>query len=128
MSEFAGGGVRLVVFDFDQTLSVVHVFKSLAGWGDKEKGEKILPVPRPYASTERGQVRRIHELDVAASRLGNFASAAFGGPVRVEQLRQFLQRLKEKDGALHLHKRFGRGGQEVFERPQASRILRRRLR
>lgn len=88
----------MVVFDFDQTLSVVHVFKSLAGWGEKAaQGERLMQVPRPYASTELGQVRRIGELDAADSRPGNFATSAFGGHVRVEQVRQFLRSLKEKD-------------------------------
>ncbi|CAK0871133.1 unnamed protein product, partial [Prorocentrum cordatum] len=61
----ASGAVRLIVFDFDQTLSVVHVFKSLAGWGDKQ-AEKTMQVPRPFASTERGQVRRIREIDASS--------------------------------------------------------------
>mmetsp|Transcript_20310 Transcript_20310/g.56432 ORF Transcript_20310/g.56432 Transcript_20310/m.56432 type:complete len:431 (-) Transcript_20310:134-1426(-) len=100
-------GVRLVVFDFDQTLSTIHVFKSLAGWGeafDTEADERAggglassnSRLPRPFASSERGQVRRIAELDQVApfKDAGGFAMWAFGGATRVSEVRDLLQELR----------------------------------
>jgi phosphoglycolate phosphatase-like HAD superfamily hydrolase len=85
-------GVKLIVFDFDQTLSCIHVFKTLAGWSR----DAHFQVPRPYAMTERGQIRRVSELSQLESfkaERGGFACAAFGGEARVEQLRDMLERL-----------------------------------
>lgn len=84
--------MKLVVFDFDQTLTVYHVFKSLAGW-DRTCA---LGVPAPYATTEQGQVRRILELNKSAefSRDG-FATKAFGGESRVAEVRRQLASLQE---------------------------------
>ncbi|CAE8582021.1 unnamed protein product, partial [Polarella glacialis] len=90
------GGVRLVVFDFDQTLSVIHVFKSLAGWSE----DGPVQIPKPHASTERGQVRRIRELDQTGAFQERFATVAFGGPARVEQVRNCLLGLREKGAEL----------------------------
>jgi len=89
------GGVRLIVFDFDQTLSCVHVFKSLAGWGESKMAQKgILKVPRPFACTERGQVRRIDELNrTEPFHKDGFARVAFGGERRLEELRSCLTAL-----------------------------------
>lgn len=88
-------GVRLVVFDFDQTLSVVHVFKALAGWSK----DSSMHVPKPFATTERGQVRRIAELSQVEpfAKRGGFAKAVFGGEARVEQVRQVLRALVARD-------------------------------
>lgn len=90
----ASDGVRLIVFDFDQTLSVIHVFKTLAGWS------KDAQVPKPHATTELGQIRRITELsqlEPYKAEKGGFACLAFGGEARVEQIREMLQRLKARD-------------------------------
>lgn len=90
-------GVRLIVFDFDQTLSCIHVFKTLAGWS-KEGGPCL--VPKPHATTERGQVRRIFELsqiEPFRSEHGGFATVAFGGEARVQQLREMLERMQARD-------------------------------
>eukprot|EP00811_Abedinium_folium_P022834 NODE_3228_length_2071_cov_7.442901.p1 GENE.NODE_3228_length_2071_cov_7.442901~~NODE_3228_length_2071_cov_7.442901.p1 ORF type:complete len:592 (-),score=174.38 NODE_3228_length_2071_cov_7.442901:135-1910(-) len=83
--------LRLVVFDFDQTLSELHVFKTLAGLG----GPFMLP---PYARTELGQVLRISELDSLSpfADRGGFALAAFGGRDRAMHLRQQLEDLQDK--------------------------------
>lgn len=90
-------GLRLVVFDFDQTLSAFHVFKALAGMGDG-KTAKALPVPQPFAYTELGQLRKVLELNREAFKEQNgFASAAFGGKARVEEVRQHLQRFRDHD-------------------------------
>ena len=81
---------RMVFFDFDRTLTVVHVFKSLAGWVDTQVG--LIPVlgmvvKKPYALTEMGQLRRLSELGPA------WIEQAFGGRTRINVLRQFLQGL-----------------------------------
>lgn len=92
----ASDGVRLIVFDFDQTLSVVHVFKTLAGWSK----DAHFQVPRPHATTERGQVRRISEISLLEpykSERGGFATVAFGGEARIDQLRDMLERLQARD-------------------------------
>mmetsp|Transcript_104093 Transcript_104093/g.164381 ORF Transcript_104093/g.164381 Transcript_104093/m.164381 type:complete len:360 (+) Transcript_104093:61-1140(+) len=86
--------LKLIVFDFDQTLSAIHVFKTLAGWS---KGD--VSIPPPHATTERGQIQRISEL--SETRLfkdaGGFATVAFGGESRVEGIRQMLERLRACD-------------------------------
>mmetsp|Transcript_66605 Transcript_66605/g.139046 ORF Transcript_66605/g.139046 Transcript_66605/m.139046 type:complete len:418 (+) Transcript_66605:68-1321(+) len=92
----ARGGVRLIVFDFDQTLSVVHVFKSLAGWSEKGCPQHgILKVPRPFASSELGQARRIDELNKSDTygRAG-FSRTVFGGDRRINDLEHFFKALK----------------------------------
>lgn len=88
------GGVKLFVFDFDQTLSVGHVFKSLAGWVDSNS-TKAFRVPAPFARTEVGQIRRIEELSEAEfAEEGGFARVAFGGAGRVEAVDSLLQGLR----------------------------------
>jgi hypothetical protein len=88
---------RLIVFDFDQTLSVVHVFKSLAGWDGECDGGVDWSVPPPFATSEKGQMRRIAELsENEFHACGGFASAAFGGKARVEQVRQLLVGLQDE--------------------------------
>jgi len=99
----AMGGVKLIVFDFDQTLSIVHVFKSLAGWADRGQSSQASKcrVSRPFACTERGQVRRIRELDkMEPFKEASFSVSVFGGEARVEQIRQTLCTLKERDTEL----------------------------
>lgn len=84
--------VRLFVFDFDQTLSVYHVFKSLAGWPGQDP--KFV-VPPPHASSELGQALRVEELSAREFReAGGFAAAAFGGPKRVAEVREMLKGLE----------------------------------
>lgn len=92
--------MRHVFFDFDQTISRIHVFKQLAGW---EPG-----VAPPHALSERGQICRIDALttvgpwvyDVPAQRVveassgATWASAALGGPGRVQQLRRLFAALR----------------------------------
>lgn len=93
-------GKNHVFFDFDQTISVVHVYKQLAGW---EPG-----VPHPTAISERGQIRRLEELntdgqwtyDVTKGTIvsdpegGSWTSAALGGLGRVQDLRALLSELR----------------------------------
>lgn len=84
----SGRPVRLVVFDFDQTLSVYHVFKHLAGWGG---GSSSFRVPAPHASSEAGQVLRVVELSEGEFReAGGFAPVAFGGVSRVKEVLDLL--------------------------------------
>ena len=47
--------LKQVYFDFDQTISKIHVFKQLAGW---ESG-----VEAPHALSERGQIHRLKMLN-----------------------------------------------------------------
>ena len=66
----------IVFFDFDFTLTVVHVFKSLAGWVDAQVcmlAMRGMVVSEPHALTERGQLRRLSELGPA------WIEQAFGG-------------------------------------------------
>jgi len=76
--------VRTVVFDFDQTLSVAHVFNFLA-----------VETP-PLATTERGQLARITELDQTQQfrSQGGFATAMMGGASRIAQLSDMLSLLR----------------------------------
>jgi FMN phosphatase YigB (HAD superfamily) len=97
------GQVQHVYFDFDQTLSTVHVFKQVAGW---ERG-----VPEPHASNERGQIHRISELNRSGKYCYNqpnsqietdpegtsWTCAALGGPDRMKQLREFFSELRAAD-------------------------------
>eukprot|EP00929_Paragymnodinium_shiwhaense_P031860 TRINITY_DN17763_c0_g1_i2.p1 TRINITY_DN17763_c0_g1~~TRINITY_DN17763_c0_g1_i2.p1 ORF type:complete len:331 (+),score=47.99 TRINITY_DN17763_c0_g1_i2:88-1080(+) len=94
-SRTPGGGIKLVVFDFDQTLAVVHVFKLLAGLDD----DGPLPIPPgPGCLSELGQMRRLQELNriEAFQKRGGFAEVAFGGKERVEALHQFLGGLRKR--------------------------------
>jgi len=84
-----GDVTRLVFLDFDHTLTVIHVFKALAGWMDD--GTDLLgvcgAVAKPYAITERGQLSRLNELGPA------WNEQAFGGPARVAEIRELLAHL-----------------------------------
>lgn len=80
--------LRLCVFDFDCTLSTLHVFHALSS------GDGL--VPPPHARSEQGQLARIGELDESPefSQYGGFASVVFGGPERVAELQAFFQELR----------------------------------
>ncbi|CAJ1423691.1 unnamed protein product [Effrenium voratum] len=80
--------LRLVVFDFDQTLSAVHVYNSLAG--GTEAG-----LPGPAACSELGQLSRVLELShhPQLQQQGGFAAACFGGLARVGRLAAMLESL-----------------------------------
>lgn len=81
--------LRLAVFDFDLTLSTIHLFHCLAGTAPVALG------CAPYAKGERGQLARVIELEASghAKQQGGFAHAVFGGPERVSQLRILLAEL-----------------------------------
>lgn len=81
--------LKLVFFDFDCTLTVSHVFASLAGISHKSTP---LCVPEPHAKTERGQLAKLVELDTTWGP-GTFALAAFGGQERVQEIRSVLELL-----------------------------------
>jgi len=72
---------KLVFFDFDHTLTVMHLFKSLAclGWGQE-----------PAALSERGQVKKLFSLGSA------WIQAAFGGVQRIAKVRTLLQRISSE--------------------------------
>jgi len=93
--------VRLIIFDFDQTLSVIHVFKTLAGW-NADNGGGQLHVPAPFAASELGQITRVIELDCSEEfrSHGGFATMAFGGDRRVQAVRKLLAELKERGVAV----------------------------
>lgn len=94
-----GGALRLVVFDFDQTLTRFHVFKTLAGW--TAGGRSSFEVPAPHASSEEGQLCRIDELNRKEfQKAGGFACAAFGGASRVDEVRKMLCALREGEAEL----------------------------
>lgn len=76
---------HVIVFDFDCTLTTVHVFKALAGWSEKPQGTHVgLAVPEPHAVTELGQLLRLRRLGPA------WCEATFGGPARAAELRRLL--------------------------------------
>eukprot|EP00929_Paragymnodinium_shiwhaense_P091042 TRINITY_DN51095_c0_g1_i1.p1 TRINITY_DN51095_c0_g1~~TRINITY_DN51095_c0_g1_i1.p1 ORF type:complete len:240 (-),score=54.98 TRINITY_DN51095_c0_g1_i1:393-1112(-) len=82
--------LKLIVFDFDQTLSKYHVFKTLCG-----KSRYGFQVRGPFAASEAGQMRKIEELDMSDfAGPGGFAQAAFGGSTRVEEMRGHLTSLR----------------------------------
>lgn len=86
--------MKLFVFDFDQTVSVIHVFKCLAGWERQQ-----MAIPPPYALTELGQTMKVFELNKDTKKFPNgFAVAALGGELRVRALRQLFLGL-QKAGA-----------------------------
>ena len=102
-SERAQGGLMHVYFDFDQTLSKIHVFKQLAGL---EPG-----VDAPHALSERGQIHRLKMLNAkvqyiyqssygmvvpcaAGAEGSSWTACALGGPERVGQLGSFFANLK----------------------------------
>jgi phosphoglycolate phosphatase-like HAD superfamily hydrolase len=88
--EQAALALKLAVFDFDCTLSVLHIFGSLSGSVPTSS-----PVPAPHARTEIGQLVRLQALDMDPLwGPGVFALKAFGGVRRVEQLRSFLGELR----------------------------------
>jgi hypothetical protein len=85
--------LKLVVFDFDCTLTTFHVFASLAGCAINQ-GNLKLEVQPPYARSERGQMTRLHALDADATwGPGGFAIKAFGGPSRLAQLHRLFTEL-----------------------------------
>ncbi|CAL1128508.1 unnamed protein product, partial [Cladocopium goreaui] len=99
----ASSSVKHVYFDFDQTISRVHVFKQLAGWEPGVAGQHSL--------SERGQIHRLkllndstqyqyqpngHVVPCPAGVKGaaSWTAGALGGPDRVEELRVFFSDLK----------------------------------
>eukprot|EP00435_Cladocopium_sp_Y103_P071563 s737_g37.t2 len=78
-------------FDADQTLSVVHVYNSIAG------GREVWQLPAPHACSEAGQLARIVSLDrhPQLQQQGGFAMAAFGGAERVQRLAGMLEQLRQ---------------------------------
>lgn len=82
---------RFVFFDFDRTLTVVHVFKSLAGWADSQVCTlpALCTMVRPHALTERGQMHRLCSLGPA------WIEQAFGGTSRLALLRSLLASLTD---------------------------------
>mmetsp|Transcript_40949 Transcript_40949/g.67812 ORF Transcript_40949/g.67812 Transcript_40949/m.67812 type:complete len:527 (-) Transcript_40949:44-1624(-) len=82
--------LRLVIFDFDLTLSTIHLFHALAG-----TARVPLQAP-PYAKTEWGQLARLLELDDSPQYQGQggFSVAVLGGLERVATLQALLADLR----------------------------------
>jgi len=82
--------LRLVVFDFDGTLSASHIWNSLSG-----AGKSPTPLPPPYSRTELGQIAKIVEVDNTNlyGGPGGFAVAVFGGADRLERIHRHLREL-----------------------------------
>jgi len=82
--------VRMMVFDFDQTLSCTHVFYALSG-----RGTRGVSVPPPYTVSEEGQLCRIEELNKWTFKQdGGLSQAMFGGRKRVIEVQETLQSLQ----------------------------------
>lgn len=81
--------VKLFVFDFDLTISNIHVFKSLAGW---DRPNVVKP---PFASTEVGQIKRIADFNSSEEFKDSFATMAMGGDKRAAALRQLFTELND---------------------------------
>jgi len=91
-SEAPAPGVRLVIFDFDQTISTMHVFKFLAGWDRpirKGQGKGV-----GKSSTQLGQLRLIDAFSEEPQYVDGFPLHALGGRERVERLRAFFADLR----------------------------------
>lgn len=92
--------VQVMIFDFDNTLSVIHITNSISGiTADSATEAPKWPSGKMggvHAVTELGQVRRIRELDelFGDGSPGSFALEAFGGKDRVDKLKRFLEDLK----------------------------------
>lgn len=77
---------KLIVFDFDETISITHVFKQLSSNGEGKS-----------ATSELGQLRLLDELDSAGNNsIGSFARWCIGGEQRLEQLRRFLISMRDR--------------------------------
>ena len=87
--------IKVVVFDFDCTLTSYHVYGSLAGtYAGHAQG---LTIPAPFASTESGQLEKLKELRIAlGSGPQSFVTQAFGGNERLLQLHYMLTELTTK--------------------------------
>ena len=113
--------VKVFVFDFDQTLSAVHVFKQLAGW----EAPAVQFVHPPFELSERGQVNLVNRLNGSGKYVftppnkdqnarpaiflvdkkkglegTTWSVACLGGQNRVDALRRFFNDLKARDATL----------------------------
>ncbi|CAD7925070.1 unnamed protein product [Amoebophrya sp. A25] len=82
---------RVIVFDFDQTISTHHVFKCLAGYIRKGHGNFLAP---PYALSERGQIRKCFDADKEMK--GRFFPFCLGSEQRVAQLDKAFGDLRQR--------------------------------
>lgn len=82
------GSAKLIVFDFDQTISTFHVYSRLA---------KRSSVDERSATSEIGQLRLIDELDAANNNsAGSFAREAIGGENRLRALLRFFTLMRDR--------------------------------
>ena len=85
---------KIIVFDFDQTISTQHLFKCLAGW------ERTNLFPGPYAASEPGQVRIL--LESAAKNGEGFYEECLGGKSRVKFLDETFTQLAKNGCDLYV--------------------------
>lgn len=85
---------KIIVFDFDQTISTSHLFKCLAGW------ERTKLFPGPHAASEPGQVRLL--LDSAGQFGDGFYHTCLGGEQRVKFLDETFTQLKKNGCDLYV--------------------------
>jgi hypothetical protein len=79
-----GQTVEIAMFDFDQTLSTMHVFKALGGLGESWFGHAALSPEGQYSLLRRYPDKYN-------------ALWAFGGEKRIAALRDFFEKLKKQE-------------------------------
>lgn len=90
-------------FDFDQTITAAHVWKSLAGYGGY--GGRM---PGSYARSERGQMYRADELDRSCyvpdmnGGLMAYTQAAMGGADRIAMLNRMFSDMEASGVKLYV--------------------------
>ena len=118
---YADQRVKVFVFDFDQTLSAVHVFKQLAGW----EAPSVQFVHPPFELSEKGQVALVTRLNASGQYVftppnqdqntqpaifpldkkkglegTSWSVACLGGNDRVNALHRFFSDLKSQNATL----------------------------
>jgi phosphoglycolate phosphatase-like HAD superfamily hydrolase len=84
--------LKLVIFDFDCTLTICHIYASLAG--NSHCPNAMITLPPPHMRTECGQMLRLLGLDADLGS-GAFALRAFGGIERLKEIHHMLQTLRD---------------------------------
>mmetsp|Transcript_29860 Transcript_29860/g.64625 ORF Transcript_29860/g.64625 Transcript_29860/m.64625 type:complete len:795 (+) Transcript_29860:90-2474(+) len=83
---------RVVYFDFDCTLAVFHVWKTLAGYEDHGPNSHLAKISGPFYMQEIGQLNRLLELGP------EWSLRCFGGPGRLSAMRRLLGRINAEPG------------------------------
>ncbi|CAD7928854.1 unnamed protein product [Amoebophrya sp. A120] len=80
---------KVIVFDFDQTISQCHVFKCLAGFVTLGRGNFL---DGPYALSERGQIQKCFEADEEMK--GKFYEHCLGGKEQIAEMEKTFKKLR----------------------------------